>query len=111
MVSRTVKVPQIQFAPSEDIVSSRDPTVAARRIFGPGRRHPCRGADAESPGPPEILQLLYIDKVVDVFVVPVQFPSAGVEKTAELPQLQCPCVQRQVPVPVVAMTGAVLGHG
>ena len=33
----------------------------------------------------EILQLQYTDKVVDVPVVPVQFPSAGVEKTAELP--------------------------
>ena len=33
----------------------------------------------------EILQLQYTDKVIDVPVVPVQFPSAGVEKTAELP--------------------------
>ena len=37
-------------------------------------------------------------------VVPVQFPSAGVERTAELPRsswtrrLTCPCVQRQVPM-------------
>ena len=48
----------------------------------------CRGAEADSPGPPETLQLLYIDKVVDVLVVPVQFSSAVVEETAELPQLQ-----------------------
>ena len=33
----------------------------------------------------EILQLQYTDKVIDVPVVQVQFPSAGVEKTAELP--------------------------
>ena len=36
----------------------------------------------------EILQLQYTDKVIDVPVVPVQLPSAGVEKTAKLPQLQ-----------------------
>ena len=36
----------------------------------------------------EILQLQYTDKVIDVPVVPVQFPSAGVEKTAEPPTLQ-----------------------
>ena len=40
------------------------------------------------PGPPETLQLLYIDKVVDVLVVPVQLSSAVVKETAELPQLQ-----------------------
>ena len=32
----------------------------------------------------EILQLQYTNKVIDVPVVPVLFPSAGVEKTAEL---------------------------
>ena len=52
----------------------------------------------------EILQLQYTDKVIDVPVVPVLFPSAGVEKTAELPRsswtrwLTCPCVHRQVPM-------------
>ena len=46
----------------------------------------------------EILQLQYTDKVIDVPVVPVQFPSAGVEKTAELPH----CSRR-----VVATTGTV----
>ena len=52
----------------------------------------------------EILQLQYTDKVIDVPVVPVLFPSAGVEKTAKLPRsswtrwLTCPCVQRQVPM-------------
>ena len=53
------------------------------------RRHLCRGAEANSHGPVqetiEILPLQYIDKVIDVLVVPVQCPSAGVEKTAELP--------------------------
>ena len=33
----------------------------------------------------ELLQLQYTDKVIDVPVVPVLFPSAGVEMTAELP--------------------------
>ena len=55
----------------------------------------------------EILQLQYTDKVIDVPVVPVQFPSAGVERlpsshiaVVELwtRSLTCPCVQRQVPV-------------
>ena len=50
----------------------------------------------------EILQLQYTEKVIDVPVVPVQAPSAGVEKTAELPQ----CSRR-----AVATTGAVLGYG
>ena len=83
-----------------------DSAVAARRIFGPGRRHPGRGAERDSHGPVqetiEILQLQYTDKVIDVLVVPVQFPSAGVEKTAELPH----CSRR-----AVATTGAVLGYG
>ena len=73
---KTVEVPQLQLVD----------------LFEPGRRHLCRGAEADSHGPVqetiEIFQLLYIDKVVDVLVVPVQLPSAGVEKTAELPQLQ-----------------------
>ena len=52
----------------------------------------------------ELLRLQYTDKVIDVPVVLVLFPSAGVEKTAELPRsswtrwLTCPCVQRQVPM-------------
>ena len=50
----------------------------------------CRGAEADSHGPVqkaiEIL-LQYIDKVVDVLVVPVQLSSAVVKETAELPQL------------------------
>ena len=66
-----------------------DSAVAARRLFGPGRRHLCRVAETISHGPVqetiEILQLQYTDKVIVVPVVPVQFPSAGVEKTAELP--------------------------
>ena len=60
-------------------------------MFEARRRHLCRGAEADSHGPVqetiEILQLLYIDMVVDVLVVP-ELPSAGVEKTAELTQLQ-----------------------
>ena len=50
----------------------------------------------------EILQLQYTDKVIVVPVVPVQVPSAVVEKTAELLRsswtrwLTCLCVQRQV---------------
>ena len=49
----------------------------------------------------EILQLQYTDKVIVVPVVPVQVPSAVVEKTAELLRsswtrwLTCLCVQRQ----------------
>ena len=78
--------------------------VAVRRR---GRRHLCRGAETVSMvlfRTIEILQLQYTDKVIDVPVVPVLFPSAGVEKTAELPRsswtrwLTCPCVQRQVPM-------------
>ena len=82
--------------------------VAACRLFGPGRRHLCRGAETNSYGlvheTIEILQLQYTDKVIVVPVVPVQVPSAGVEKTAELPRsswkrwLTCPWVQRQVPM-------------
>ena len=75
-VQKTVEIPQLLLVD----------------FFEPGRRHLCRGAEADSHGPVqetrEILQLLCIDKVVDVLVVPVQLPSAGVEKTAELPQLQ-----------------------
>ena len=66
-----------------------DSAVAARRLFGPGRRHLCRGAETNSCGlvqeTIEILQLQYTDKFIVVLVVPVQFPSVGVEKTAELP--------------------------
>ena len=49
--------------------ASRDPTVQlVVFVLGQGRRHPCRGAGAVSHGPfsTEILQLQYIDKVVDV---------------------------------------------
>ena len=47
-----------------------DSAVAARRLFfEPGRRHLCRGAEADSHGPVqetiEILQLQYTDKVID----------------------------------------------
>ena len=47
---------------------SRDPTVQlVVSVLGQGRRHPCRGADADSLGliTIVILQLQYIDKVVD----------------------------------------------
>ena len=58
-----------------------------------GRRHLCRGADADPLGPSvhkiiEFLQLQYIDKVIDVwFAGPAVF-GAVVEETAELPQLR-----------------------
>ena len=58
-----------------------------------GCRHLCRGADADPFGPSvqkiiEILQLQYIDKVIDVwFAGPAVF-GAVVEETAELPQLR-----------------------
>ena len=55
--------------------NSRDPTVQlVVFVLGPGRRHSCRGADADSLGPVTIvfLPLLYIDKV-STFIVQVQF--------------------------------------
>ena len=58
-----------------------------------GRRHLCRGADADRFVPSvqkiiEILQLQYIDKVIDVgFAGPAVF-GAIVEETVELPQLR-----------------------
>ena len=58
-----------------------------------GRRHLCRGADADSYGPfvqkfIEILQLQYIDKVIDFgFAGPAVF-GAIVEETVEIPQLR-----------------------
>ena len=54
----------------------------------------------------EILQLQYIDKVIDVPVVPVQFPSAGVEKTAELPHCSRRALDKVVGMPVCATTSA-----
>ena len=69
--------------------NSRDPTVQlVLFVLGPGRRHSCRGADADSLGPVTLafLQLHYIDKVVDVFCAG---PAVlEVEETAELPQLR-----------------------
>ena len=58
-----------------------------------GRRHLCRGAEADSLGPEipqktiEILPLQYIDKVIDV-VVQVQQVRAQSWVTVEIPQLQ-----------------------
>ena len=87
-----------------------DSAVAARRIFGPGRRHPCRGAETDSHGAVqetmEILQLQHTDKVIDVPGVPVQFPSAGVEKTAELPHCCRRALDKVVDMPVCATTSA-----
>ena len=54
----------------------------------------------------EILQLQYTDKVIDVPVVPVQFPSAGVEKTAELPHCSRRALDKVVDMPVCATTSA-----
>ena len=54
----------------------------------------------------EILQLQYTDKVIDVPVVPVQFPSADVEKTAELPHCSRRALDKVVDMPVCAMTSA-----
>ena len=80
--------------------------VAACRFFGPGRRHLCRGAETISHGlvqeTIEILQLQYTDKVIVVPVVPVQFPSAGVEKTAELPHCSRRALDKVVGMPVCA---------
>ena len=58
-----------------------------------GRRHLRRGADADSYGPSiqkniEILQLQYIDKVIDVGSAGRAFLGAFVEETVELPQLR-----------------------
>ena len=49
----------------------------------------------------EILQLQYTDKVIDVLVVPVQCPSEGVEKTAELPHCSRRALDKVVDTPVV----------
>ena len=78
-------------------------------IFVPGRRHLCRGAETVSHGPVrtiEILQLQFTDKVIDVPVVPVQFPSAGVEKTAELPHCSRRALDKVVDMPVCATASA-----
>ena len=48
----------------------------------------------------------YTDKVIDVPVVPVQFPSADVEKTAELPHCSRRALDKVVDMPVCAMTSA-----
>ena len=58
-----------------------------------GRQHLCRGADADPFGPSvqkiiEILQLQYIDKVIDVWFAGPAVHGAVVEETAELPQLR-----------------------
>ena len=87
-----------------------DSAVAACRLFGPGRRHLCRGAETNSYGlvqeTIEILQLQYTDKVIVVPVVPVQFPSAGVEKTAELPHCSRRALDKVVDMPVCTTTSA-----
>ena len=84
--------------------------VAARRFFGPGRRHLCRGAERQFPmvlfRTIEILQLQYTDKVIDVPVVSVQFPSAGVEMTGELPRCSRRALDKVVDMPVCATTSA-----
>ena len=83
--------------------------VAARRFLGPGRRHLCRGAETDSHGPVQDLgnsQLQYTDKVIDVPVVPVLFPSAGVEKTAELPHCSRRALDKVFDMPVCATTSA-----
>ena len=82
-----------------------DSAVAARRIFGPGRRHLCRGAEADSHGPVqetiEILQLLYIDKVVDVLVVPVQFRLQAWRRQPSSHNCSCRALDKVVDTPVV----------
>ena len=54
----------------------------------------------------EILQLQYTDKVIDVLVVPVQCPSAGVEKTAELHIAVVELWTRSLTRPLCAATNA-----
>ena len=56
----------------------------------------------------EFLQLQYIDKVVDVVMHVLQFSSADVGETAELPQLQLVEFWTVVACPLCATTGAVL---
>ena len=70
-MQKTVEVPQLQF--SDNVIAI--PVVAQRQF-------PMVLSVQKTI---EILQLQYTDKVIVVPVVPVQFPSAGVEKTAELP--------------------------
>ena len=71
------------------------------------RRHLCRGAEANSHGPVqetiEILQLQYIDKVIDAGRAgPASSPGAHVEETAELPQLHpVEALDKVVDTPVV----------
>ena len=55
----------------------------------------------------EFLQLQYIDKVVDVALHVLQFSSADVEETADLPQLHLVAFWTVVACPLCATTGAV----
>ena len=66
----------------------------------------CLGLSSSPEFTIEILQLQYTDKVIDVPVVPVQFPSAGVEKTAELPHCSRRALDKVVDMPVCATTSA-----
>ena len=70
------------------------------------RRHPCRGADADSHGPvtTEILHLQCIDKVVVQFL---QFGCRRVE-TVEIPQLQPVSWTRSFTRPLCATTDALV---
>ena len=92
-LQKTVEGPQLQFVDFLDqvvdisvVVQRQIPMVLFRTI--------------------EILQLQYTDKVIDVPVVPVQFPSAGVEKTAELPHCSRRALDKVVDMPVCATTSA-----
>ena len=88
---------------------SRDPTVQlVVFVLGPGRRHSCPGADADSLGPVSIafLQLQYIDKVVDVYCAGpavLECTRGGDSRLLHLVEFFGPgrrharCVQRQMP--------------
>ena len=93
--------------------NSRYPTVQlVLFVFGPGRRHSCRGADADSLGPVTSLfsSCSTLIRWSTFFVQVQQFSSAHVEETAELPQLRRFAWTLALHMPVVVQRQAPYGR-